>query len=611
MFFRRRRHKLNELAYLRELMYGQHPGMINDAYANQNATYPTIYSFIPGALSGTPPLPRQDIGYTQNVTSSFSLSPTDIADLQGIGNRVVVRYQQKWIQFQPTSSTFTPANLDASVAAANAGGVDFLLQVQTSAGWFATLDGLGCNFTLQQSLTSGNTYTSLAISALNAEAFLVPGVTYDINFGGGTAETITIAAPTGGAKYYGVGTTSINISSHMMTNNHSVGEQMYEHTQGPIYPTALQFANIMGILAQRYNGQSGHGLVLRFQIGNEEFDSNNRFGAQGAVASWDGSQSWDNGGPIAALMYNACKPAILAANPQATVMFAAVRRSANTAQISGFSPCIQHVQNWVQGAAKFCTVPVDEADFHFYHGSDINFDNSLVSDPTQDTFFDSAMTQVNSPSIQRQLGIMSTAWKSQTLVQTPRLICGEFGDDIFDDGSGFNITTNQTITAGNSYGTLTVLAIPHALANSEPVYIDNNQTTNFEVWYSFGANAINSVSINLTTDPRGNGTAGFPVAQVAPVAAFNHNSGVNCYAQNTADTVTPALSANHFAKIINAMRVVGGDSYCFTMQSNAVVSGGPPWPQQSTAPKSIVQTIGGTFTKLAPYQTMQALARSP
>lgn len=600
------RKRLNELQYLRELMYGQHPGMINDAYANQNATYPSIYQFIPGGTS-LPPLPRQDIGYTQNVTSSFSLSPTDISDLQGIGNRVVVRYQQKWIQFQPTATSFTPANLDASVAAANAGGVGFLLQVQTSPGWFATLDGLGCNFTLQQTLTSGNTYTSLTVSPLNAEAFLVPGVTYDINFGGGTAETITIAAPTGGAKYYGVGTTSINIVSHMMANNHSAGEQMYEHTQGPIYPTAQAFATIMGILAQRYNGTTGHGLVTRFQIGNEEFDSNNRFGSQSAVASWDGSQSWDNGGAIAALMYNACRIAILNVNPQATVMFAAVRRSANTAQIGGFSPCIQHVQNWVQGAAKFCTVPVDEADFHFYHGSDVNFDNSLVSDPTQDTFFDSAMTQINSPSLQRQLSIMTTAWGTKK----PRFICGEFGWDIFDDGTGFNFTTNQTITAGNTYGSLAVNALPHGLANAEPVYIDNNQTTNFEVWYSFGAAAINAVSINLTTDPRGNGTAGFPVAQVAPVAAFNHSSGVQCYAQNTTDTIPASQAASYFARLINVMRSVGGDSYCFTMQSNAVASGGPPWPMQSNAPKSITQTIGGSFTKFAPYQTMQQLARSP
>ena len=552
---------------------------------------------------------RQDIGYTQNVTSGFTLSATDVANLQGIGDRTVVRYQQKLIQVETSSGVFNWTNSDSSVKTANDNGIDLLYQVQTGPGWIATLDGLGCNFTLQQALILGNTYTSLTVSALNTEALLVPGVTYDINFAGGTAETITIAAPTGGAKYYGSGTTSINIVSHMMANNHSIGEQMYEHTQGPIYPTAAAFAAFMGIAAARYNGQSGHGYVGHYQIGNEEFASNNQFGAQGATANWDGSQTWDNGGAIAAFMYNACRPAILDANPQATVMFAAVRRSNNTAQIGGFSPCIQLVQNWTQGAAKFVNCPVDEADFHFYHGSNANFDNGLVSDPMLDTFFDSGQTQVNSPSLQRQLGIMSTAWNTGPMTQEPRFICGEYGWDLYDDGTGFNLTTNQSIVAGTSYPSLAVNSLSHGLANAEPVYIDNNQATNFEIWYSFGAAALSATSINLTTDPRGNGTAGFPVAQVAPRAQFNHTSGVNCYAQNTTDTITPALAAFYYQKLINAMRAVGGDAYCFTLQSNAVVSGGPPWPQQSTAPKSLVQTISSVYTKLAPYQTLQQLAR--
>src|SRR5258708_25834485 len=174
---------------------------------------------------------RQDIGYTQNVTGGFVLSATDIANLQGIGDRTVIRYQQKWIQVETALNVFNWVNSDASVKTANDNGIDLLYQVQTNPGWFTTLDGLGCNFTLQQTLTLGNTYTTLTVSALNAEAFLVPGITYDINFGGGTAETITIAAPTGGAKYYGAGATSINIVSHLMTNGHAIGEQMYEHTQ--------------------------------------------------------------------------------------------------------------------------------------------------------------------------------------------------------------------------------------------------------------------------------------------------------------------------------------------------------------------------------------------
>lgn len=550
---------------------------------------------------------RQDIGYTQNVTASYTIGTQDVTDLQGIGDKVIVRYQQKMIQVETSNGVFVWTNPDASVKAANDGGIDLLMQIQTSAGWLATLDGLGCNFTLQQTLNSGTSYTSLTVSALNAEAFLVPGNTYAINFGGGTQEIVTIAAPNSGT-YYGSGTTTINITSHLMANNHSIGEQMYESTQGPIYPTSALFASFMGTLAARYNGTAGHGLVLHYQIGNEEADSNNRFGAQGATANWDGSQSWDNGGCIAALWYNACKPAILDVNPQATVMFAAVRRTSNTAQINGMSPCIQHIQNWVQGAAKFCTVPVDEADFHEYHGSDPDFDGTLISDATLDTFFDAAHTQVNSPSIQRQLNIMAVAWNSQTLKQHPRFICGEFGWDLYDDGSGFNFTLNQSLTATTVYGSIAVLALAQQIPNAEPLWIDNTQATNFEKWYSFGVQAINATTINLTTDPRGNGTSVQAVAQMKPVAAFNHNSGVQCYAQKTTDTLTATQAAGYFEKLINVMRGVGGDSYCFTITPASTVSGGPPWPQQSTGIKSIVQVISSVLTFLAPYQTLQRLA---
>jgi hypothetical protein len=552
---------------------------------------------------------QQDIGYTQNVTAAYTPSAQDITDIQGLGDGIVARYQQKWIQVETALNVFNYTNLDAAVKSYNDAGIDMLLQIQTNPGaWFATLDSLGANCTLQTALTVGNTYTSFNVSALNAEAFIPPGVTLAITYGG-SQDVVTVAAPTSG-QYYGQGATSINIVSHQMAFNHSINDQIYEATGGPTYPTSATAATFMGILAARYNGNSGHGYVRRFQWGNEEFDSNNRIGAQVVTANWNGTSSWDNGYAIAAIMFNQVKPAILDANPLAVVMFPALRRTGNTAQIGGMSPCIQHIQNQCQGAAKFLTVAVPEMDFHFYHGSDADFDGTLIGDPTVDTYFDQAHTQVNSPSIQRQVGIMATAINTGSLVQRPKWICGEFGWDLRDDGTGYVSTTNGAITANQSIGALVVNPLGHALTNAEQFWIDTASTSQFEQYYTFGAAALNATVVNLTTDPRGNGTAGFSVAQVVPHAQFAHSSGVNCYAQQTTDTISDTLAATYFYKLISAMRGLGGDAYFFTLDSSAVQTGGPPWPIQSTSPKSIVQKVSGVYTFLAPYATLKQLART-
>lgn len=540
------------------------------------------------------------IGVTENVTASFDLSTQTqlISDLQGIGNGVWIRYQQKWAQVETSQGVYTYTHLDHAIATCNSAGIKILVQVQSAPSFRQTLDGLGNDAKLSGQISG--TITSLPVNALRAGTYIPAGITLTLNPGGGTAENVVTATPANG-KYTGAGATAIPINSVTLANTHNAGELAQEQG-GVAFANASDWSGFMALLAARYNGQPGsQGKADAFQVGNEEYDSANRVGSQQTTANWDGSVTWDNGGAILAPAFCASRQAILAQYPGVPVLPNSVRRTSNTAQINSMSPCIQHVQNWTQGFAQNLSlgqVP-DWFDFHFYHGSDADFDNTLVTDPTKDTYFDSAHTKLNSPSISRQLGIMQGALSPLT----PLMLCGEFGWDLFDDGTGVNFTLNQSITAGQQYLTFNVQALPHAITNGEPMWIENS-SGNFETVYSFGAQAINATSVSVTTDPRGNGTAAYPVAKANWTAAHNHNSGVNCYAGTTTDIITPQLAATYFTSIINAMNAVKGKAFCFTDLPTAVETPALPYPAQSTAIKSIGQNVNGVWTLLAPYQSL-------
>lgn len=128
---RRRRHKLNELAYLRELMYSKHPGMVNDAYANQNATYPSAFMVIPGTsnpVTGTtppvpPPPPCLSFGAslstngTINITKTASLFSTSNFRLAMLDSGVThARWQMQWASIErPVQTTSSTAIAPGSV----------------------------------------------------------------------------------------------------------------------------------------------------------------------------------------------------------------------------------------------------------------------------------------------------------------------------------------------------------------------------------------------------------------------------------------------------------------------------------------------------------------
>ena len=544
-------------------------------------------------------------GITENVTANSTMNAQLVSDMVGMGAGSWVRWQQKLSQIPPGGGA-SWVNSDQAVAACNANRINILYQLQSPPLSSLNLDGLGSKATLSGALGPG-AITSIPINALNAEAFIPQGRTLVIGFGLGTAENVVTSTPvTHGNKYTGSGDTAIPINSFTLVNAHAANELVVE-VSGFNFMDAAGWATAAAAVAARYNG-GAQGIINAFQHDNEAYDSGNRIGNQQVTASWDGSSTWDNGGAIAAVAFSAIFPVVRAQIPNIPVVFTSIRRLTTTGQINGMPPCIQHGTCWTQGARLHLTggVVMTWFDFHFYHGSDSDFDNTLIQDPLQSTYFDQAHTQVNSPG----LALWISTLKNALSPLTPLMLCGEFGDDLYDDGSGQSFTLDAVtgaLVAGQQYTQFNVTALGHAITNGEPIWLDINSNILVETgFYSFGAAALNATILKVTTDARGNGTAGFPINQAKFTPANNHAAGTSCYAQTTTDVATPANAGAHVNSVVSTMSVIGGKAFYFTDLTSAVVSATPPFPATSTAIKSFGQTINGVYTIIQPiYQALQ------
>lgn len=548
------------------------------------------------------------VGVTENVTASTTLGAQLTSDLVGIGSYTWLRWQQKWTQIETSLNTYVWTNSDAMVATANANNIQVLYQIQSPPTFRQTLDGLGSNAKLGAAIGPG-AVTSLPLqNPLPAGCYIPANMHLAINFGGGTVEVVTTTVVTG-TKYTGAGATSIPINSFTLVNAHSLGEPIVENTGGYNYANASDSATFAGIVATRYNGLNGHGKIAGVQWGNEEFDAGNRIGPQIVTASWDGSSTWDNGGAIGAPAFSQVRQAVLQAYPGIPVLFCAVRRTGGTPGITGV---VAHGTNWTQGFVQNLTlgqIP-DWFDTHFYHGSDQSYDGALVQDPTLNTYTDATLTVISSPSIANWLQTLQNALSS--ISPAPLMLVGEMGWDLYDDGNGQSFTLDAStgaITSGVPITQIKVTALTHAIANGEPLWIDNNSTPLHETGlYAFGTAALNATVVQVTTDPRGSGTVPYPVTQAAWTPANNHANGAPCYAQSTTDTVTAAVAASYHTKMYNALIAVHGKCFFFTDNTGSVVTATPPYPAQSNNIKSIGQSIGGVWTLLAPYASAQAAA---
>src|SRR3989475_10289102 len=124
-----------------------------------------------------------------------------------------------------------------------------------------------------------------------------------------------------------------------------------------LFPGPAEMSTFASVIAARYNGQSGHGYVDSFEIGNEEYDG-----------YWGGS--WANTLPCRAANYY---------GPVLKAGYLAVKAQSPTALVGMFgmwwvnTPHIQGYMTWLyaNGYGSY----MDFANFHYYTGGDPSVSN--------------------------------------------------------------------------------------------------------------------------------------------------------------------------------------------------------------------------------------------
>jgi hypothetical protein len=542
------------------------------------------------SVDPTTPLPApsytviRDVPYGQTLSVPAGanppiLAPQIVTDLQGWGNGAWLRYQLQWSQIELSQGLYLWDVLDDAVAKCNNAGIHMWLCMQGTPSFRLTRDGYGSNTTLQQTLTGGSgSYTSLSIAALPAGAYIPHQGQMTIDYGAVGAENVYVWNPSG---TYKAGTTSIGISSSSSAqvawtpaNNHAQGAQIYEATGGPVLPNATDMATYAGLVAARYNGTAGYGKIDVLQVENEAYDTATRIGG-----------TTDTGGSILAPVYAAAYSAIKATFPTCVVAACAVRK----VQTAGLA----HIKNWIAGLVSNLTA-LDALDFHYYRDGTTDWTGLVVQDPTLNTYTDSSLTTINCPNAG-----LETYWLKTIAAQyglSPQVVCGEFGWTIYDDGLGVTATTNATYTAGTAYTSLSLSAgLSAKIPNGTAISIDWQTTAKTEIVYAYGQANAAATTIQITTNPLGNGTS-----QVAWTAAFTHVS-VTLYAATTQTPVTWSQDFQYSQSMYDLCQATGA-SHCFryTLQSTSVVTTTTN-PQTSTSIKSWTQMIDNQYRYLPGY----------
>ncbi len=545
------------------------------------------------------------VTYFVNPTNQPNISPQLVSDLAGIGNGAVARWQLQWADYEPIQGLYDWGRLDDAVQLCNYNGVRLHLAFQGPPSFRQTLDAYGNNATLTSAYTTSNSYTSLNITALNNGAYIPHGYQITIGQGLATAETVFVWNP---SSTYQSGATSIGISTSKTSqvawtpaNNHAIGEYVM---QPAIFASASDYSTIATLVATRYNGSNGFGKIDFYQAENENYDIKNRIGNQGSYnngssspSSWDKSSTWDNGGAILAPVYIAIRAAIRAAGSTAPLFSCAVRKTPNTAE--------QHIKNWLTGFVSSVIAAggvIDGVDFHYYRDGTTNYDGTLLQDPTTNTYVSSGGA-INCPSIGQEIADIK-AVLSANGAPSAKIMCGECGWDIYDDGNGVQATTTAIINAGTPLTSIPVSSTwvkSSSIPNGTALYVDYKNTGVTEIVYAYGSISANATSLPITTNNLGNGAT-----QTAWTPATTHAASITVYAATTVpNPVTTSQQATYIQSMLEAMRT-GGGSYCFVYTDDPINNtvNQNVNPNKVTATKSITMTIGGVYTNEPAYNTI-------
>src|SRR5258708_6894123 len=321
-------------------------------------------------------------------------------------------------------------------------------------------------------------------------------------------------------------------------------------------------ATYAGVIATRYNGTAGYGIIEEIEIGNEEWDGQTRFPGNA-----------DNGGGVLAPVMNAAYPAIQAAYPTCIIIRASVRKTPTKA--------LAHITTWETLFWSNLTIATSSqitADAHYY----------VSTDPTVQT--------TDTPSVTTEASTILSIAASNGFNNVP-LLFGEYGYLQWDDGGGATSTVATTaLSAGTPYTSLSCSALSAAMPAGTPLTFDYNGGANQEGYgavYAKGANALGATTLNITTDPTG-------ATSSAWTPAFNHAIGSQIYGT----THTPILDLNAIAgftkSMYNALAPFHAHAYYFTLNDTSVVHT-TYTPQWADAPRSLVQTINSVYTYAPAY----------
>lgn len=504
------------------------------------------------------------------------LDQQTITDMQGISNSSWIRYQLQWGDIETTQGVYNWAVLDDFVYRCNQAGIRIWWCIEQWPNFRKTLDAYGNNTTLTASYTpGGGPYTSISVAALGAGVNIPNGSKLSINFGGGTAEVVT----TTNSNTLVAGATSIPIASWTPANTHNSGETVYEQ-QGLQLVSASDMSTFASLAAARYNGTAGYGKIDVFQIGNEEYDAATRVPQQNA--------SLGNGGAILAPVYKAAYTAIKSASPGAVVAACACRHTPNSTYT--------HLQLWFAGLFAGVSA-IDAVDYHDYRDGTNDWDNTPVPDPTKSTYLDSGHTQINCPNT--ALAVFTILQQAAIYGFRPQVTIGEFGWLLYDDGTGFNVTTTASLTAGSAASSLAVNATAKTTSDATAIYIDTGGAHPEGPVYAWGQTNAGATSIPITTNPAGKGSTNN--TQVAFTPVYNHNSPVTCYVATSGQPDTQTNDMLYSQSEYDLARSAGA-SHCFrfTIKDLSTVTASAV-PQSSTNVRSWTQTISNVYTYMPGY----------
>lgn len=221
-----------------------------------------------------------------------------IPDMKALG-LTWLRYQLPWVFIEQKQGVYTWTALDNVVAACNSNNINICYVIQGSPLFYDQQPGYN-----SRSIIGGGNTGSTSVTLNTAPNELPPNTPVRLSGGTGNPEIIQTAGS------YGTGANPVKLASPIAGNNRTI-------MQWYLYPDPQNTKVFAQAVATRYNGQNGHGTIQAFEIGNEEYDSQNPNGTSVNAYNDRSPSYYINVLPVVA-------PAIRAANPSALVGMCAI-----------------------------------------------------------------------------------------------------------------------------------------------------------------------------------------------------------------------------------------------------------------------------------------------